>query len=459
MRDLLISLNSNNLKLSYCGPEGCGGIVSEISSEVVDDTKILDKERFTEDLIALSHEVLPKGKKPDGVSYLISPDDVYISFVTVNKGNGDPDEQVIAAIKEKIDTPLEDLYFSYSKIAPFVYQFVAVSKEYIEDLLEVSNLWGVPVKGVVPWVSLLPKTLHDADPAIFVATQDEKYVVSLSELNGVYFASSYDEEKSSEELAELVKTLSVYNRKSPIRRIFTLNSDLGLDEDYEVLPVLNGDSLLSEGFEVHELYLHILQNNPALLNSQVNLLNLLPLPEPANRSKVLVPAGAAVLLVGLLVGSYFLFSDKLGLGQPTEDVAGAASEVVEVQESTASNDNGGSDGGGHSDGERHSELDSESADLNKQDLSIRIENAAGINGAAGRTQGLLEEAGYTIHSIDTAENMRETTEILISPDFDAFRDTLVEDLGEQYPEAVVDVLEDSEAEYNVLILLGKNIEI
>lgn len=446
MRDLLISINSNNLKISYCGPEGCGGISSEISKEIVKDTKILDKERFTEDLISLSNEILPKGKKPDGLNFLLSPEDAYVSFITVNKNDGELEEQIMSSIKEKIDVSIDDLYFSYSKIAPFVYQFVGISKDYMEDLMEVATLWGIPINAVIPWVLLLPKTLQDADPAIFVANIEDKHVVSLSELNGIYFASSYDKQKTSAELEELVKTLSVYNRKSPIKRIFTLNSSISLDNDYETLPVFKGEEkYLSEGFEVHELYLHILQNNRDLLTSCINLLNLLPLPEPSTLSTVMVPAALSILLVSVLFGGYLLFFQKSETD--IESVAGVASGEIETIEQTTPVENPEPE---------ESQSSEESQELVKSDLEIRVENAAGINGAAGRTQALLEESGYTVVSIDTAENMRETTQILISQEKQAFRDVLLEDLGENYPEAVTDILEDPEASYDVLILLGRN---
>ena len=446
MRELLVSINSNNLKISYCGPEGCGGISSEISPEIVKGSQILDKERLTKDLVSLSNEILPKGKKPDGLNFLIGPEDFHVFFVSVNKNDGDLDEQVISSVKAKLEVPLDDLYFSYTKIAPFVYQFVGVSQKYLDDLLDISNLWGVPTNAIVPWVSLLPKTLKDTDPAIFVASVEDKYVVSLSELNGIYFAQSYDAPQNPKELEKLVNALSVYNRKKPIKRIFTLNFSLKLKNGYDVLPVLDGGkTLLTEGFEIHELYLHILQENREILSSKINLLNSLPLPEPTTKSNALVPITAAIFLVGLLVGGYFLFFNKPQ--DSKEIIAGVSSEVGDlVVESTASE-------------ETTVNSLQDAKELDKEQLVIRIENAAGITGAAGRTQDLLEEVGYSVASIDTADNMREITQILIKGDFSDYNESLLKDLGDSFPEVLTDVLEDSDVDYNVLILIGKNAEI
>lgn len=450
MRDLLISVNSNNLKLTYCGPEGCGGVSSTVSTELLKGPSIQgisDTQRFTKDLIALANEILPKNEKPEYLSFLLSPEDVFLFFVTINKNDGEVQEQIINSIKSKVDVPLEDLYFSYSKIAPFVYQFVGVRKELMEQLLEISTIWGVPVKSIAPWVCLLPKTLKNTDPAIFIANLGEKQVVALSELNGVYFAESYTEEKETSEIEALVRTLSIYKRERPISQIYTLNTSFSIGNGYKVLPVLASEEerLLSEGFEEHELFLKIAQSSPEVLETQVNLINLLPLPAPASPAKVLVPAALSLFLVSLLVGGYFLFFAD---SSSTELVPEESNQVLsETAESTPSAETG-----------EISEGTSEET-LEREDLSIRIENGAGINGAAGRTQEYLEEFGYSIDSIDTADNQYETTQVLIREDMEKYKELLREDLGADFPEPVFDLLEDNEAEYDVLILLGKNISI
>jgi len=55
--------------------------------------------------------------------------------------------------------------------------------------------------------------------------------------------------------------------------------------------------------------------------------------------------------------------------------------------------------------------------------------------------------------------MREITQILIKDNFSDYKDVLLEDLGDYFPEALIDSLEESDVEYNVLILIGKDSEI
>ncbi|HDQ88715.1 MAG TPA: LytR family transcriptional regulator [candidate division WWE3 bacterium] len=452
MKDLLISLDSNILKVSYCSPEGCAGFSQELPSNLVQDSKILNIEEFTEKLIELSSSLLPIKNKPDALTFLIGPQDVILSFLTISKGENSVEERLVEATVSKIETPLENLYFSYNKIAPFVYQFVGIKKEFLDSFLEISSLWGVPIKSVVPWVLLLPKTLEDTSPAIFIGTFEDKHIVVLSELNGVYFASSYEKEKTDKELSDLVKKLSLYNRSTPIKNIYTVNSAFTIGGQYQVHPILSEDSYFEEeSFEMHDIVLKVIKGSPDLLSSHVNMLNLLPLPEVrSNKALVPVSAGMAVL-VALVIGGYFIFvrGDSTPPVVPSEVLSGS-DVTLEVPESTPS---------------ASPEVEKETPPNGKvytlKDMIIRVENATEVNGAAGRTKEFLESQDLTVESIGTAPNQLELTQVLITPDLMDLKEELKEVLGKNIPMGVVDTLEkldssDEEYSHNVLIRLGKD---
>jgi hypothetical protein len=448
MKDLLISLDSNILKVSYCGPEGCAGFSQKITAEIVQDSQILDVEKFTEKLIELSSSLLPIKNKPDALSFLVDPQDVILSFLTVSKSENSLEEQLVEAAVSKIETPLEDLYFNYTKIAPFVYQFIGIRRTYMDSLLEVANLWGVPVRSVIPWVMLLPKTLKDSAPAIFIGAFEGRHTVALSELNGIYFASTYEEEKTDKELTDLVKQLSLYNRSTPIKNVYTVNSAFSIGGQYQVHPILEEESYFGEeGFEVHDLVLKVMKQMPDLLNSQVNMLGLLPLPEVRNKSKALVPMSIAVLLA-LLTGGYFIFRGNSGssvaLVPTSSEVLSEASVVPaeSIPEETPVTE------------ETNGKV------YTKDDLVIRVENATEVNGAAGRTQELLEGLGFKVESIGTAPNQLEQTQVLVTEKMMDLKDVIKEALSEDIPVGVVDVLDEldpnGEYSHNVLIRLGKD---
>jgi hypothetical protein len=458
MKDLLLSLDSNTIKAVFCGEQSCGTLSEDVSQDLVKGSRIVDPEAFTEYLVDLTSPLLPKNKKPTGLYYLVSPDDVELLFLTVNKGDTDPQEQLVASAEERLQKSLEDYYFSFNKIAPFTYQFVAIRREFFESLLEVANIWGVPIKGVIPWPLLLPKSLDTAEPAIFISNQGDRQFVILSDLNGVYFASSYEKKADKKSLKELVSKLSIYNREAPIEKIYSLDSAFTIGAStYDTLPLLQQEDIysLGEGFELHSVFLRAASADPSILDSSLNALSLLPLPEVKKHPVPVVPLVATLFMVGIIFGSYRLISagitrpDPVMVGDPADvlgevvDVPQPATEVPDVV------------------------VENPASEVPvKEDLVVRIENGSGVNGAAGRTQIYLEEEGYTVESIGTAPNQIEVTQILVDEAFQDLRDLLKEDLTDITADPVFDVLEELSSdsleegfEHNVLIILGQDSEI
>jgi len=101
----------------------------------------------------------------------------------------------------------------------------------------------------------------------------------------------------------------------------------------------------------------------------------------------------------------------------------------------------------------------EKVELKKEDISIRIENGAGVPGIAGRTQIFLEGLGYQILDIDNADEVRgSTTLIKIKADKANYQDLLKEDMKDDFTVEVEEDL-DSGLEYDVLIVIGADAKI
>ena len=179
MSNLLVSLNENTLKVSCFNSLGFKTKSVEVSKDVANDAAILDTPAFAQAVLESAKELLPPKDKDTVLNFLVEPEDIILKFILVNKKDGDVTEQILAEIKLKLDgVALDGLYFSYVKIAPFVYQFVGVRKEVLEKHLEVSNLTGIPVQSVMPWVSLLPKFANSGVSSIFVVKNYEKQEIS-----------------------------------------------------------------------------------------------------------------------------------------------------------------------------------------------------------------------------------------------------------------------------------------
>lgn len=447
MTDLLVSLSSNVLKVTYQKKDGFGGFSSEIPNSIVKKSEILDTQKFAESLNNLCLESAPEVLKNASISFLVDPDDVFLYFVSVNKNSGDIEDQMISSVKSKLPSGLgmEDLFFSYQKISPFIYQFVAIKKEELEKLLDISNALGMSLKSVVPWVLLLPKLVNDNKPSIFISkTPDGKQSVALSELGGIYFAQTYDQEKSQQELESLVQQLSVYNRSAPISKIYTVNYGvITLGDNYEVLPLdVSGDSAENEGYETHLLYSEVLSRSPELLSCQFNLLNLLPVPVEQKTGLKVAQTAAIVgpMVAVMLVGGFLFLKNR----EPVEN----GNVLSEVSESTQSE---------VVETPQPVEVEEEpKAELKKEDLKIRVENGTNVAGLAGKTRDFLNGLEYDVLSVgDSDLGDQEKTTLSFKESKKDYEPLLSDDVKDEYSTQVEFDLDEG-SEYDVLITVGSS---
>jgi len=438
--DYVVTISENLLKISFINKELQ---IKTLSKEL--DSLNLDAKSVSSQIVSL----IGKPSKDISIVFLLEPQDVLLRFVTVKKSL-DSAEQIMISIKavcEEEAVKIEDLYFSYKKLAPFVFQFASIKQEKLNYFLEMASFSGFEIKAIIPWIMLLPRIVSAAgEPCIFVSLASGNQTVVLSELSGVYFSNVFQVQKSNDELLDLVKKLSIYERSKPIDKIYTLNADqFSIDPNYQVmsLPI---DSKGLEGFELHLLFYSSLQKKPDLLTTQPNFLNMLPLPVK-QESKALVLVGGifgAILVVSAVVGFVYLGSKKadVKLAQGSKDSVVLSEKTGE---STKSAD------------KKETKIDEKKLvekPLVKKDLKIRIENGAGVSGVAASAKVFLEKLGYTVVGIDNAkETGRENTLVKFKTAKLEYKDMLVSDVKDKYSLVVEDGLADS-LEYDVLIVIG-----
>ncbi len=457
MSNLLVSLNENILKVSFYGIQGFKTKTLELSKDIVNDSTILDSKTFTQAVVQAVQELSPS--KDAKLNFLVEPENIILKFILVNKRDGDLEEQIINEIKTKLkDVNLDELYFSYIKIAPFVYQFMGIKKDVIDKYLEISNLSNIPVQSVVSWVMLLPKYENPGASSIFIvrntafASEETqtlagdlergKQIIALSELNGIYFVGEYTKETTSNELQTLVHDLSIYRREVPINEIYTLGYEhFDLGAQYKITPIQipGQEAENSKGYELHLLFNEVVNTNPSLISTQLNLLNLLPLPVVDNKSKSLVAIGGVVAAVLLVGGGFLLFTH---LKKPeTKQVATNNPPVVL------------SDSVNPTKAPESTESSPSVAKLSKGDLSIRIENGAGIPGIAGKLKEKLDGLGYNVLEIGNASSTDHPTTLL---KFKASKAKYEPLLKADMSDHTITVTEDlpETANYDVLITIG-----
>ncbi len=448
MLDLYLSLNKNILKIHTVENNNVKKTSSEITSTTVDGSCIKDISTLTaiveEQIKQLTN--LPKGKL--SLNIVAEPQDIVLRFITINKRDGLVQDQILTEIKSKLDdVKLEDLYFSYQKIAPFLFQFIGVRKDILESYLELSNNLGITLRSVVPWVLLLPKYANINEPSIFVSKVDGVQVIALSELNGIFFSGVYAQEKTSAEIDGFINDLAFYKKSAPIKKVYTLNYDAFHLSNYEVVKmnVPISDSEVA-GFETNVITNYMADTNPSVLASQINLLNMLPVPVIERKSSSLVYAGSvitAVLVLGLLIGGVTLLKSRNPNNVPASNVAQNTTDSSVLSDTTAAPQATPSVA-----------PTPDTSALAKKDLKVRIENGAGVTGLAAKIKAKLETAGYTVVSVDTADTNTTATVMRFKTDKVAFNDLIKADTKAIFPSVTMGDNLPATAAYDLLIVAG-----
>jgi len=468
MQDLVVSINKNTLRISTIDKEAqLKTAVVDIPKELVYDTRIIDPKRFSNLLDESISQVTSLSKNKLGLNFVMEPQDIFLRYVTVSKNGQEIGEQIISEIKAKDpEINLDNLYFSYKKMAPFVYQFVGIRKEVMDNYLETSNESSVGLKSVIPWVLAFPKYENVNDPAIFVSKVDDDQVIALSELNGVFFAGTYKKEKTPEELASLIKELSFYKRSSPIKCIYKFNCDSFTMPGYEIKkiepPKFNGNFNLPEGFEINNIVNFLLDSDSTILDSQINVLNMLPLPVAERKSSALLVTGSVIGALLLLVGAYFgvtsIGNKKADGGQLAQENTSQETQVLSEttsQEDTVQQEQVGGEGSESENSDKDPNIE-----IKRGNLKIRVENGAGVGGLAAKTKEFLEGLGYTVLTIDTADSKVQPTVLQFKSTVqEEFENMVKEDIKAEFPEIEVKDNIPEDSDYDLLITVGTSSEL
>lgn len=448
MQDLIVSISENTLKVSTIENGQFRGVSASISENVVKNHEIINTEEIVVAIRDLISTITKKGLGSLGLNYVVEPQDVILRFITVNKNGGNLEDQLTLETRAKVkDLPLEEMYFGFLKIAPFVYQFVGIKKSLLETYIDIANKLGIGLRTVYPWILLLPKVVGVNEPAIFISKAADKQVVALSEFNGVFFSGVYEKEKSTQELQKLVTDLSIYKRSSPISKVYIYNTEgFSLDPKYEVLKIEipNSDLEEAKGYEMHLLVNQMAAKDSNAVFSKLNLLTHLPVPVIKHeRSLVPVYVGGVVLVVLFagIFGIRLLNSNKeekttlAPIPQTSQEVL--SQEVAKPQAEAP-------------------QQEAPKPERKKEDLKISVENGAGVSGMAAKTKEFLEKAGFKVDTIGNSDDpTRTNTLIQLKQPKAGYQDLLKDAMKDSFSIEVQTNLEDS-SQFDAVIVVGSD---
>lgn len=433
MNGYLVHINSSTVNVGLFNDQETSKFVTEdFLPTAASEAKIIDPAEFGKEFSRLlgTHfgEKLPKLP----LYFVLEPEVTELFLLTGNKNGGNDNEVLEKQIKERlVDEQPENLYGTYFKIAPFIYQFVGIKKAYLDSILETANILGLEIGGIFPLGLVLAKTNSDIS-SMFVIPNKKETTVIFSELTGVIFAEKFQQKVPLNELKDLYWKLSVYNSKE--REI----------KFYDMEKLKEGG--LEGGFEIVELAKRTLERNVDVLNSQANLLNILPVPKVAEKKKA--PALVAAGTFSALLVSALIFQLTVGFGSLFPKNAPAQSQEVLAKQDEITTP--------AMETSKPEELKTPAKEIKRADIKIRVENGNGIPGSAGKLKVYLEGFGYNVAGVGNSDKSDYAkTTVKLPNDLANYKDLLVNDLKTNYSIEIVSV-DTKPTDYDVLIIAGGN---
>lgn len=445
-RYVVVSLSGSNLYVSV-DPASNNGFSAkhvELESQVASNSKINDVNAFYEVLSGTIGDLTGGITKDLSIHILLEPSLVVQNFVTVRKNLDNIQEYMLSYIKNKnTEFNPDESFYGYQKIAPYIYQFLAVEKSTIEAFMNVTNMLGSGVAAIIPWSLVLPRFVKSKNPSIFVVSRASEFFITAVDLGWVYFTQSYSKTKTSAEISELVSQLAKYEREKPIETVYSLGvDDLKLKEGIKAQSLdINELESDMKNYTLHALYEKQITEDGVFLGSIANLTNVLPLPEVKESKVPMVAVGAGVVAaMALFVGGFFYFRNMSSVA-PTDVLSESVNnEITETVESTEST---------------NSEISEEVTEVIREDVTIEVLNGAGVAGIAGETQNTLNELGYNVSSIGNNTVNIEETLVRVKVGNLALAEAIKADLGEEFKINVAEDLDD-DSEFDAVVIIGQN---
>jgi len=227
-------------------------------------------------------------------------------------------------------------------------------------------------------------------------------------------------------------------------------------------PKFNGNFNLPEGFEINNIVNFLLDSDSTILDSQINVLNMLPLPVAERKSSALLVTGSVIGALLLLVGAYFgitsIGDKKADGGQLAQENTSQETQVLSEttsQEDTVQQEQVGGEGSESENSDKDPNIE-----IKRGNLKIRVENGAGVGGLAAKTKEFLEGLGYTVLTIDTADSKVQPTVLQFKSTVqEEFENMVKEDIKAEFPEIEVKDNIPEDSDYDLLITVGTSSEL
>jgi len=469
----IVSTYSNYLTVSF--REGDNLIEKSIPLElsILENSNIKIVDEFKKILYNVLYDIKGMSYKNIPVVFILDP--MKADFRFYKKSKDMSEEESLNSLFDEIGKNKDSVYYSIQKKSPLFSQFVAINKNDIDILEQVSNELGLKVRGIFSYLSLLTKYVNHPGNLIMVTSYLGNIVLTLSEQNSIFFNNSYGSFRDISNIKRLVENLKLFKNNGKNSEIVSFNF-----ENPEITNKLNIQEVVFNndyGYvnPIHALAdvtLEIFENE--IYNLNFNLKNIVSIEPESTQTGIPILKYAFIMIFSLLVGGggYYLSfvnpslvtnvlgtnSDKNLPNQEVTTEPSSSSSVVPGSQSTFPRLAVPVESSPKADLITGENVDltapSNTLSLPKDKIKVQVLNSTGITGKARSKAELMKSLGYKNVEVGDIKPVIEGTLMKVDSKYISYKDAFMKELI-TFENLRIEQNTDSSPKFDLIIVLGK----
>lgn len=470
----IISTYSNYLTVSL--REGSNMIEKSIPLElsILENSNIKLVDEFKKILYNTLYDMKGMSYKNIPVVFVLDPLKVDFRFYRNSKDASE--EETLNNLFEEINKSKDSVYFSLQKKSPLYSQFVAVNKNDLDIIQELSDELNLKVKGIFSYLSLITKFANHSGNLIVVTSYLGNIVLTLSEQNGIYFNNLYGTFKDISNIKKLVENLRLFKNNGKNSEIISFNFENPEITNKLNLPEIEVPNSYGYLNPIHSLVDASLdQNSEDFFSSNFNLNNLAKSDESSEKAPIPYMRYAFILIMSFIVGGgayYLSYVNPNALNNVLSATdSGDNSEERKTQlngsEQTlpmlsvpqiSSSPDGSSNSSTTSKDDLFNDVDlsapTNTFSLPKSTMKVQVLNSTGVTGLAKRNAELVKALGYKNVEVGDTKPTIEGTLIKVSSSYKAYKDAIFKEFI-TFKGLKVQENTDSSPKSDIIVIIGK----
>jgi len=465
----IVSTYSNYLTVSYREGNNLIEKSTPLELSILENSNIKVVDEFKKILYNILYDIKGMSYKNIPVVFVLDP--LKVDFRFYKKSKDTSEEDSINNIFEDIGKNKDSTYFSIQKKSPLFSQFVAINKNDIDILEQVSSELGLQVKGIFSYLSLLTKYINHPGNLIIVTSYLGNIVLTLSEQNSIYFNNSYGSFRDVSNIKKLVENLKLFKNNGKNSEIVSFNfenPEITNKLNIQEVEFANDYGYVNPIHALADVTLEIFENEIYSLN--YNLLNTIQVENVEADKKMPILKYAFMLIFSFIIGStgYYLsfvnpnlVSNVLGTRSqetPTEPEPEIKEAVVPGSDMTFPRvsvpletppEAGLLTGEGV-------DLTAPTSTLSlpKDKIKVQVLNSTGVTGKARSKADLLKSLGYKNVETGDTKPVIDGTLMKVSPTYMNYKDAFLKELI-TFESLKIEQNTDTAPKFDIIIILGK----